>query len=345
MHKKWWLLAPFAILLALQAFPVNRKLPVSNASEEFHHVANPPGPVMRLFKHACYDCHSNNTRYPWYSGIQPVGWWIEGHIKTGRGELNLSEFGRWSAEDQADILRHCAKLISKEAMPLGSYRWLHPEARLTAEQKKLLTDWLLERADNWEQIPATAAGRIVPTAPSDTCDDNDANPRCCFIGMPENIGSVVKIAPDDEPGRRIAIRGQFYKPDGRTPYPDVLIYAYHTDNTGRYSRSGKERGIFRWHGRLHGWCRTDKEGRYELQTIRPAAYPGGGAPEHIHIVVWEPGSGKEPYYLPDFLFADDLLLPARDREAARKQPGKTGVVTLVARAEGVLEGSRNIVLK
>lgn len=342
MKTKWFLLALVGIFAGLQAFPISRKLPPSQASEEFHVVENPPDEVMQILKPACYDCHSNNTRYPWYARIQPVGWWIQSHVLEGRRELNFSEFGRWSEEDRAGVLRHCAELIEEGGMPLKSYLPMHPEARLTETQKQLLLDWLKNRAAEMEAAGIAVMASRTSAVSRDTCDDGDANPRCCFIGMPESPGSSIVIAPADEPGKRIVISGQIFKKDGKTPYPGVLMYLYHTDEKGIYAKKGNETGIRRWHGRLHGWLRTDAEGRYEIRSIRPASYPDSKVNAHIHAVVWEPGNKKEPYYIDDFLFADDPFLRPAEREDARKNPGKSNVVTLKTNAKGMLEGKRDI---
>ena len=329
MKTKWLLFLPFALLLVLQAFPIDQHLPQGNAIESLHGVLNPPGDVTDLLKNACYDCHSNQTRYPWYARIQPIGWWIQNHVGVGREELNFSTFGQWSSEDQADILRHCFKMIKKGKMPLQSYLRMHPEVQLNARQQARLLEWLNEEATGLESGEVKLVVQHQRIMSSDTCDDNDANPRCCFVQMPQNLESTLVIAPPGEPGQRIKITGQFFKSDGKTPYPNVLVYAYQTDTTGRYTRNGDETGILRWHGRLHAWGRTDEMGRYEIQTIRPAAYPGRKNPAHIHAVIWEPGAGEEPYYIQDFLFADDPLLSAREREDTRKNQGRSHVLTLM----------------
>lgn len=91
----------------------------------------------------------------------------------------------------------------------------------------------------------------------DTCEGPDANINCDFTGMPEKLTSVMNIAKETEAGTRMIIKGKVLKADG-TPYPDVIIYAYHTDNEGYYSKKGDEKGVQKWHGHLHGWCRTDE---------------------------------------------------------------------------------------
>ena len=108
----------------------------------------------------------------------------------------------------------------------------------------------------------------------DTCNNPDADINCCFVFMPSELTPVMSIAVQNEPGEKLLITGTIFKSDGVTPYPDVILYAYHTDNSGHYSRKGDENGFQKWHGHLHGWCKTGSNGKYEIQTLRPARYPG-----------------------------------------------------------------------
>lgn len=345
MKTKKMLLIPGLCLLLLQAIPIDRKLPQTDVKVALEAQYNPPDQIMGLLKNACYDCHSNHTRYPWYTYIQPVGWWIQRHITKGREELNFSEIGRWKAEDQADLLRHSAKMLHKEVMPLGSYLKMHPEARLSPEQKAQLVDWLLEQADKLNSPGAVFISDQRTKTSRDSCDDSNENTRCCFVQMPESVGPELALAPVDEPGQRILIQGQFFKKDGKTPYPNVLVYAYQTDSSGRYTKNGDETGILRWHGRLHGWGRTDAAGRYSIRSIRPGLYPSRSTPAHIHAVVWKPGVGQEPYYIRDFLFAGDPYLSPKEKQEPGLKLHQSAVVVLRATKNGVLEGRRDIVLK
>jgi protocatechuate 3,4-dioxygenase beta subunit len=120
--------------------------------------------------------------------------------------------------------------------------------------------------------------------------------------------SAITIAAPEEPGERLVVRGRVFAPDGATPVPGVVLYAYHTDRGGRYARFG-------WTPRLRGWVRTDAQGRYEYRTIRPGAYPGRDTAAHVHVQLW--GAGYEPQYSTDLLFADDPLLAAGERERSR----------------------------
>jgi Haem-binding domain len=100
-----------------------------------------PADVRASLAEACYDCHSNQTRYPWYANVQPVAWWLNHHISEGRRGLNFSEFGAYPARRASRKLDAIVSHLERADMPLASYLWMHPEARLTGEQKKKLTDW------------------------------------------------------------------------------------------------------------------------------------------------------------------------------------------------------------
>ena len=104
----------------------------------------PPDDVKRLLQVACYDCHSNHTRYPWYAEIQPLGWWLADHVADGKAELNLSEFGALSPKRQGSRIDAMIDETAERHMPLPSYTWAHRDAKLTDAQIKRLTDWLEE---------------------------------------------------------------------------------------------------------------------------------------------------------------------------------------------------------
>jgi hypothetical protein len=105
-------------------------------------VLQPPTEVATILKTACYDCHSYETRYPWYNQIVPVSWWLANHVREGREHLNFSTFAAISTGDQAEVLEEAVEEIQKDKMPLDSYTWTHADARLSAEQKNVLVAWL-----------------------------------------------------------------------------------------------------------------------------------------------------------------------------------------------------------
>lgn len=177
---------------------------------------------------------------------------------------------------------------------------------------------------------------------ADTCDNPDAHINCCFTNIPQNLSNIMSIADNGVPGERLIISGTIFKADGKTPYPNVILYAYHTDNAGLYSRRGNETGVQKWHGRLHGWCKTDSSGYYEIHSIRPARYPDNSMPAHIHAAI-KTGSGQM-FYITDYVFKDDALVN-ENYLSLLNNTGGTGVVDLAKTPENTWTGKRDIVLK
>jgi hypothetical protein len=100
-----------------------------------------PGNMKAVFENSCYDCHSNNTRYPWYVNIQPVGWMLARHVKQGKEELNFSEFGSYSTRRQRSKLQQVINSIKDGTMPLTSYLLMHQDAKLTEAEKAMMINW------------------------------------------------------------------------------------------------------------------------------------------------------------------------------------------------------------
>lgn len=115
---------------------------------------NTPLHVNYLLRKACYDCHSNNTEYPWYSNVEPIGWIMARHIRNGKEKLNFSNFAELSKRKQVSKLREIAGQIKDDAMPLFSYKLMHKEARLSDTDRKLLLDWITAQADSLENKQA-----------------------------------------------------------------------------------------------------------------------------------------------------------------------------------------------
>lgn len=100
-----------------------------------------PADVKSLLDKACLDCHSNNTRYPWYTNLQPVHWWMEKHVTDGKKKVNYDEFTNRSARYQFHKMEETIEMVKEGEMPLKSYTWTHKDARLRTEQKEKLTAW------------------------------------------------------------------------------------------------------------------------------------------------------------------------------------------------------------
>jgi hypothetical protein len=101
-----------------------------------------PADVQSILKTSCYDCHSNNTVYPWYAEIQPAAWWLADHIKEGKKELNFSEFASYRIGRQYRKLEEVNKEVKEGEMPLESYLWIHKNAKLSDEQRLTLANWV-----------------------------------------------------------------------------------------------------------------------------------------------------------------------------------------------------------
>ena len=100
-----------------------------------------PAPVMGVLRRGCFDCHSNETRWPWYARVPPSSWLVVRDVERGRGQMNFSWWGRYNPFDRADMLDRICNLVSKERMPPWQYRLAHAEARLSDHDVAILCDW------------------------------------------------------------------------------------------------------------------------------------------------------------------------------------------------------------
>ena len=130
------------VLVGLQFFPARTNHSSTVPSTDFIKTYKAPEQIVQTLHASCYDCHSNNTNYPWYSNVQPVGWLLEDHINDGKEVLNLSEFDSYSGRKQQSKLISMISQIEDDKMPLPSYIFIHREARLSKENKKTLLDYL-----------------------------------------------------------------------------------------------------------------------------------------------------------------------------------------------------------
>lgn len=139
--KKKILIAFLALLLVIQFIRPSRNVSAKTSPDDIAAHYAVPAHVQQLLDHACNDCHSDNTRYPWYVNIQPVGWWMQHHVNDGKEELNFSEFASYTAKKQNHKLRSVIEQIKKGDMPLDSYLWIHKDAVLSDVDKQALITW------------------------------------------------------------------------------------------------------------------------------------------------------------------------------------------------------------
>jgi hypothetical protein len=100
-----------------------------------------PEDVHAILAKACFDCHSNTTRYRWYFNIQPADWWLTNHINEGKKELNFDEYNNRSLRYQYHKLEETIDMVKDDKMPLNTYLWLHKDAKLSADEKSKLSNW------------------------------------------------------------------------------------------------------------------------------------------------------------------------------------------------------------
>lgn len=111
-------------------------------SANFTEMYKVPKNIETTLRASCYDCHSDNTNYPWYSYVQPIRFFMDGHINEGRKELNFNEFGNYSNRKQRSKLVSISKQIKSDEMPLSSYTLIHRNAILTVNQKEEIINWI-----------------------------------------------------------------------------------------------------------------------------------------------------------------------------------------------------------
>ena len=188
----------------------------------------------------------------------------------------------------------------------------------------------------------TASARLQVTGHEPIVGKPCEGCEAVFQGLPADLSAVARIAPRGEPGESMRIAGKVMHPDGTTA-SGTIVYAYHTNAAGIYPRDEKLRGTAAYrHGMLRGWVKTDTEGRYRFDTIRPAGYPSSNIPQHIHMHVIEPG--RCTYYIDDIVFRDDPRLTPDRLDQYTHGRGGSGVVTPRRDPDGMWIVDRDIIL-
>jgi Haem-binding domain len=146
---KWILIALVVAFIVMQFFnPPRTNPPVAN---DFIAATKPPPEIEKLFRASCYDCHSRETKWPWYSKIAPMSWQIAQDVDYGRANLDLSD---WPTNDLARATKKMSTMsddISDKSMPMPKYLLIHHDARLTDAQRKQITDWLDAQSEKISQ--------------------------------------------------------------------------------------------------------------------------------------------------------------------------------------------------
>lgn len=135
-----------AAFLAIQLVPVNRNNPPVKATVQA------PAAVTAILKRSCFDCHSNETTWPWYSRVAPVSFFVAEHVHEGRKDLNFSRWPTYDFDAQDLLLRDIHKVVNEGEMPLRTYLLGHPDARLSPAEKKTLLDWAAQGLPDYSDV-------------------------------------------------------------------------------------------------------------------------------------------------------------------------------------------------
>ena len=136
------------IFILIQFIPVTYPEIVEDNKDDLIHTSFVPADVKLILKTSCYDCHSNETRYPWYSYVAPLKWMIIQHIDEGREAMNFSEWHKLNARDKIKLLDEIAEEVNDGNMPLPVYTFTHRNATLGKIQKDAINNWTEQMTNN-----------------------------------------------------------------------------------------------------------------------------------------------------------------------------------------------------
>lgn len=129
------------LLLAIQFFRPEKNISTGVSENHISKKYETPEEVKIILDKSCNDCHSNNTRYPWYANVQPVAWWLNDHIEEGKGEINFDEFLTYPAKKARHKMEEVNEMVKEGEMPLNSYTWVHKGAVLSESEKLAIANW------------------------------------------------------------------------------------------------------------------------------------------------------------------------------------------------------------
>jgi hypothetical protein len=145
-------------LIVAQFFQPDKNLNVGPHEYDITGFLEVPDQVASLLTNSCYDCHSNNTQYPWYNKISPISWYLGKHVKDGKKALNFNEFGLLNQRKMIGALSTVCEVIESGFMPLVSYTFIHRSAGLDEDEVSGLCDWAEAGAEQLMKTPAKPAG-------------------------------------------------------------------------------------------------------------------------------------------------------------------------------------------
>ena len=129
------------LLVIIQFFRPEKNTATAPSANNIAIKYNTSNEVKVILDKACNDCHSNNTKYPWYANVQPVAWWLDHHVDEGKGEINFDEFLTYPPKKARHKMEEVNEMVKEGEMPLNSYTWVHKDAVLTQAEKLVLAEW------------------------------------------------------------------------------------------------------------------------------------------------------------------------------------------------------------
>jgi hypothetical protein len=138
---KWIVLVLAGLFVVMQLIrPARTNPPVDESRTIQAHTQLTPE-AAAILNRSCNDCHSNQTRWPWYTNVAPVSWFVINHVNDGRRQMNFSDWAQYDRSEQENYLRKICREVKSGDMPIHSYLWLHGDAKLSSEDVKVLCDW------------------------------------------------------------------------------------------------------------------------------------------------------------------------------------------------------------
>jgi len=141
---RWVIQACLALAIALAAIQFVRQAktnPPVDPAKTIHANLQVSPPVAAIFERSCQDCHSNETRWPWYSRVAPASWIVVHDVNEGRGDLNFSEWTKYDTKRKQKLLKKMCDEMKGGQMPMAAYVLLHPEARISPEDVQAVCEW------------------------------------------------------------------------------------------------------------------------------------------------------------------------------------------------------------
>lgn len=162
-YIKFALIGLLIAFVVIQFFPGDERVNERMTSNDITEQIQIDSELSSLLQNACYDCHSNQPKHPWYASIAPLSWKVKEHIADGRSELNFSEWGTYSAKKRDHKLEEMIEEVQEGKMPLNEYRWFHPEGRLTKSQIAMLSNWVTQERNKILSEPSALADNTPDT--------------------------------------------------------------------------------------------------------------------------------------------------------------------------------------